>query len=257
MKINLNKQLKVLLVEDEALLALTEKKSLELYGYTVTCAPSGEEAIDVFRKDPTIGIILMDINLGHGMEGTEAAKLILKEKDIPLIFVSSHTDKEVVTKTEGITSYGYVVKSSTITVLDASIKMALKLFRANQKLKESEEKFMKAFHFTPTPMAIHDFSNRNVFVDCNKAFESIVGYSKDEIIGKTALELGLYVNLEERNEFLNILKEQGFVRNFRNSLKTKAGKELIRYLSLSQMTISNKEHIFSVQTEAPIEFFDK
>ncbi|MGE8720769.1 PAS domain-containing protein [Leptospira terpstrae] len=126
-------------------------------------------------KDPAIGIILMDINSGHGME---AAKIILKQKDIPLIFVSSNTNKEIVTKTEGITSYGYVVKSSTITVLDASIKMALKLFYANQKLKESEENFMKAFQFSPTPMAIHDFSNRNVFMDCNNAFESIVGYTK-------------------------------------------------------------------------------
>ncbi|MGE8720768.1 hypothetical protein ACO2KH_05485 [Leptospira terpstrae] len=68
--------------------------------------------------------------------------------------------------------------------------------------------------------------------------------------------MGLYLYSEERDEILKLLKEQGFVRNFRNTLKTKSGKELIRYLSLSQMTISNKEHIFSVQTEAPIEFFD-
>lgn len=251
-----NHPLKVLLVEDEAILSLTEKKSLEQYGYSVTCASSGEEAIAIFFKDPSINIILMDINLGHGIEGTEAAKIILEKTDIPLIFLSSHTEKEIVTKTEGITSYGYVVKSSTITVLDASIKMALKLFNANQKLKESEEKFMKAFQYSPTPMAIHDLANRNAFIDCNKAFIAIIGYTKEEIIGKNAVDMGLYVNLEEREEVLRLFQKQGYVRNFKNTFKTKTGKELIRYLSLSKMMISNKEHVFSVQTETPIEYFD-
>ncbi|MBL0955802.1 MAG: response regulator [Leptospira sp.] len=197
-----NNQLKILLVEDEAIIALTEKRNLESYGYSVLWASSGEDAIELFKNDTSINIILMDINLGNGMEGTEAANIILKHKDIPLIFVSSHTEKEIVTKTEGITSYGYVVKSSTITVLDASIKMALKLFCANQKLKESEEKFMKAFQFCPTPMAIHDYTNRNVFIDCNPAFIAITGYKKEEIISKTALELGLYVFPEERETVL-------------------------------------------------------
>nr|WP_208652356.1 hypothetical protein [Leptospira kemamanensis] len=72
------------------------------------------------------------------IEGTEAAKIILEKTDIPLIFLSSHTEKEIVTKTEGITSYGYVVKSSTITVLDASIKMALKLFMEIIRYKDHE-----------------------------------------------------------------------------------------------------------------------
>ncbi|MCW7473883.1 hypothetical protein CH369_04185 [Leptospira levettii] len=253
---NNNIQLNVLLVEDEAILALAEKRNLESYGYSVLWASSGEDAIELFRNDPSINIILMDINLGNGILGTEAAKIILNHKDIPLIFVSSHTDKEVVTKTEGITSYGYVVKSSTMTVLDASIKMALKLFSANQKLKESEEMFMKAFQFCPTPMAIHDISNRNVFMDCNPAFIAITGYKKEEILGKTALELGLYSHPEERAKLLNQFQEQGFVKNFKNTFRTKTGKELIRFLSLSKILISNKEHIFSVQTESPIEYFD-
>ena len=138
----------ILLVEDEAILAITEKLVLEKYGYNVITADSGEKAVEFFNKNKNIDLILMDIDLGKGLDGTETAALILKDQDIPVVFLSSHTEPAVVEKTENITSYGYVVKSSSITVLDASIKMAFKLFEAKRNgqmkeaiLQESEEKY--------------------------------------------------------------------------------------------------------------------
>jgi PAS domain S-box-containing protein len=125
----------ILLVEDEFLIALQEQASLQEYGYTVTIADSGDKAVALMQKPNTIDLILMDIDLGKGMDGTQAAGLILNESDIPIVFVSSHIEKMIVEKTEKITSYGYVVKSSSITVLDASIKMAFKLFGANRNVK--------------------------------------------------------------------------------------------------------------------------
>ena len=77
--------------------------------------------------------------MGNGLDGTETASLILQDRDLPIVFLSSHTEPELVVKTEKLTSYGYVVKNSSITVLDASIKMAFKLFEANQQLKASRD----------------------------------------------------------------------------------------------------------------------
>ena len=124
----------ILLVEDEAILAMSEKIALEKYGYSIIIANSGEEAIEIVKNNPDINLILMDIDLGKGIDGTETAARILKDHDIPVVFCSSHTEPEIVDKTEKITSYGYVVKSSSNTVLDASIKMAFKLFNSNIKL---------------------------------------------------------------------------------------------------------------------------
>lgn len=130
----------ILLVEDEAFIALTEKTALEKYGYQVIIALTGEKAVEIFQNTPGIDLILMDINLGNGIDGTDTAQLILKDHNVPVVFLSSHTEPEVVEKTEAITSYGYVVKNSGITVLIASIKMAFKLFAANRKIIESEIK---------------------------------------------------------------------------------------------------------------------
>src|SRR6056297_2528261 len=130
----------ILLVEDEAIIAMMEKIELEKYGYNVHHVTSGESAVQtIIENTYYIDLILMDIDLGSGIDGTQAAETILKEKDIPIVFVSSHTEPEIVEKTEKITSYGYVVKNSGIVVLDASIKMALKLFDAKTKQKLAEE----------------------------------------------------------------------------------------------------------------------
>lgn len=126
-------------MEDQGSVAAFEKMNLEMYGYSVITANSGEKAIALVNENRSIDLILMDISLftekSQGlMDGPEAAQVILKDHDLPLIFLSSYTNLEVVEKTEKITSYGYVVKSSGITVLDASIKMAFKLFEANKKM---------------------------------------------------------------------------------------------------------------------------
>jgi DNA-binding NarL/FixJ family response regulator len=100
---------------------------LEEKGYSVQHVATGEKAIEVILKDNTpVDLILMGLDLGNGMDGTQAAEIILKEKRIPVVFLSSYIEKKIVDKTEKITSYGYVVKNSSITVLDASIKMAFK-----------------------------------------------------------------------------------------------------------------------------------
>ncbi len=125
----------ILLVEDDPAFVRTETKFLEREGYRIISVDRGEAAVDFVRsQDENVDLILMDIDLGEGIDGTEAARQILKYNDIPVLFLSSHTEKEIVEKTEKITSYGYVVKNSGIVVLGASIKKAFKLFEASRDI---------------------------------------------------------------------------------------------------------------------------
>jgi PAS domain S-box-containing protein len=119
----------ILLVEDEALLALQEIEQLKKAGYEVIHSFTGAESLEIVDSNPDgIDLVLMDIDLGQGMDGTEAGRRILDDHDIPILFLSSHTGREMVRKTEGIVNYGYVVKSPESSVLEASIKTALRLF---------------------------------------------------------------------------------------------------------------------------------
>jgi len=140
----------LLLVEDEVIVAKDEAKQLVDQGYKVITVHTGEKALETFReKAGEIDLVLMDINLGRGMDGTLTAREILKEHDVPILFLSSHTEKEFVEKTKEITSYGYIVKDSGITVLQASVDMAFKLHQAHQETRKAEEqlRISEAYNF--------------------------------------------------------------------------------------------------------------
>ncbi len=140
----MNDNIVILLVEDEPVVAMAEAEMLKRNGYEVLTAQSGKEALEIFKQNTHIDLVLMDIDLGEGMDGTEAAERILKIKEIPIVFLSAHTEPEIVAKTEKITSYGYVVKASGETVLLASIKMAFRLFEAKRALDEKNAELASA-----------------------------------------------------------------------------------------------------------------
>ncbi len=179
-------QKNILLVEDDALIALGQKSRLENYGYHVEIVNSGEKAVGKMRENPAVDLILMDINLGKGMDGTEAAGIILKDHEIPIVFLSSHTEPEIVEKTEKITSYGYVVKDSGTTVLDASIKMAFKLFDANHKLRESENRLADLI-FSSSDW-VWEVDQNGVYTYSSQKGTDILGRSREQIIGKTPFD---------------------------------------------------------------------
>lgn len=122
---------KILLVEDEAIIAFMEKETLSGFGYIIITAGSGDEAVRIVSKDAAIDLVLMDIDLGNGMDGTDAAKEILDIRNIPIVFLTSHSERSMVEKVRGITRYGYVVKNSGDFVLQSSIEMAFDLFEAH------------------------------------------------------------------------------------------------------------------------------
>ncbi len=180
----------ILLVEDEALIAVIEKEMLKKHGFNVILASSGEKAIEIARTSPHINLILMDINLGKGkMDGTEAAEIILKEKDIPIIFLSSYTQPEVVEKAERITSYGYATKDSGETVLITSIKMAFKLHEAHRKVQEREKLLQESetlqrtlLENMPAGVIIVDPVTRTI-ENVNNAAAAMFGIQAEHIIG--------------------------------------------------------------------------
>ncbi len=152
----------ILLVEDQAVIALAEKKTLESHGFKVLTAATGEKALEKVRSVPEIDLVLMDIDLGPGMDGTEAAVRILAERDLPLIFLSSHSEKKIVDKTEGITSYGYIVKDSGEMVLGASIRMAFRLFEARREARQTGRKLRALINAVPDLMFVVDEEGRPV-----------------------------------------------------------------------------------------------
>ena len=124
---------RILLVDNNALLALEEQAMLENRGYEVVPVHSGEKAVDMVRDDPEVDLVLIDLDLGSGIAGDVAAKRLLAMRELPILFLTSHTEKEYVDRVKAITRYGYVLKNSGEFVLWDSIEVAFELFQANRQ----------------------------------------------------------------------------------------------------------------------------
>ncbi len=132
---------KLLIVEDEVITALTESAMLKSNGYEVQAVSNGEQAIEILKNNDQIDLVLIDLNLGTGMNGAETSRKILEIRDIPVIFLTSYTGKEVVDQVKSITRYGYVIKGSGEHLLLSSIEMAIELFQYRKKIETSEANF--------------------------------------------------------------------------------------------------------------------
>ncbi|HTX71447.1 MAG TPA: PAS domain S-box protein [Rectinemataceae bacterium] len=269
----------ILLVEDEGLIALGEARQLSKAGYRVVHCFTGEEALELVSSDPAaVDLILMDIDLGPGWDGTRTAREILARYEIPLLFLSGHQEEDIVERTEEITNYGYVVKSSSFTVLQASIKMAFKLFaahrqldlssmeidaknrelraaldkleRSSRELSLSEDKFSKAFNLNPDSININRLAD-GLYLDINEGFTQLMGYSRAEVIGRSSLpgDLDIWVNLGDRECLVEGLRRRGEVSNLEAEFRKKDGSTGIGLMSARVIDINGEKCILSITRE--------
>jgi CheY-like chemotaxis protein len=127
---------KVLVVEDESIVAMGIKYKLESLGHTVVeIVSSGENAIKAANKHKP-DVILMDIVLKGDMDGIDAAQIIHDTIDIPIIYLTAYADEEMLTRARVTEPYGYIIKPFKSSELNANIEMAI--YKHNYSLKERE-----------------------------------------------------------------------------------------------------------------------
>ncbi len=139
MKVTSNSKPKVvLLVEDDAALSAVTAARLKKRGFDVLTALCGEEAVSIARNAQHIDLILMDISLGQGIDGIEAARQIFRERYLPILFLSGHTEAAIVTEAEAVSPYGFVAKGTDFSVFLAAIHVAIRLYDAYIELQQQE-----------------------------------------------------------------------------------------------------------------------
>jgi PAS domain S-box-containing protein len=119
--------------------------------------------------------------------------------------------------------------------------------RAEEKLKESEERFFKAFQHNPTPMAISFIDGE--FIDVNCSFERLTGFTRDEVIGKRGVDLGMYGSASERQELIRKLQQDGHIYNFPMTFNTKSKKQINVLFSLEQIKLQNEPRVLGAAVD--------
>jgi len=112
--------------------------------------------------------------------------------------------------------------------------------RALDELRDSEERFAKAFRANPQPMSLTSLASGK-YLDVNESFLQMSGYRRDEVIGKTSLELNIWGSPEAREEFVKDVKERGSLVNREAKFYTRDGSERTLLSSAERLEIDGKQ----------------
>ena len=172
---------KILIVEDERLVARDIENSLKNLGFDVCASvPSGEGAIDKIEGQKP-DLVLMDIMLKGEMNGTGAAEQIRSRFDIPVIYLTAYADEEVLERAKKTGPFGYIIKPFEEKDLNTAIEIALYKHKMEKELKESEDKYRNLVEESFDGIFIQRGKN---IIFTNKRLNEMLGYGEGELIGQ-------------------------------------------------------------------------
>lgn len=152
---------------------------------------------------------------------------------------------------ENPSAYGEEEKT-ILTYVASQIALALGRKRAEaalaaseKELRQSEQRFRTAFYANPALMTVTRLDNGR-FVAANAAFLQASGYTEEEVVGKLAKDLNIYTNPEQRQEFVDLLRRDGFVRDREHQLQTKTGQSITVLVTGEVIQLDGEPHTLSV-----------
>ncbi len=117
--------------------------------------------------------------------------------------------------------------------------------QAEQALRESEEKFSKAFGFSPDAITIGTL-DQGLIIDANDSFLKLSGYQRDEVLGKTVAELNLWSNISDRQWLIEQIHQQRQIRNHEFEFRSKSGQSILALVSVELIALRGEPHILLV-----------
>jgi len=172
---------KVLIVEDEGLIANDIAIQLRSSGYDVSAiAASGEEALTLIEKSQP-DLVLMDIRLKGKLDGIDTALQIRSEYALPVIFLTSHADSDTVARARYAEPFGYLVKPFRQVTLCSAIEVALFKHRCERTLVEREAWLTTVLQSTGDPTIVTNLKGDVQFL--NPAAEHLLRCRLADIAG--------------------------------------------------------------------------
>jgi PAS domain S-box-containing protein len=187
---------RVLVVEDESIVALDIKSGLESLGYEVVALVSnGEDAIQK-ALDLQPDLVLMDIRLKGEMDGIEAARHIRTQFDIPVIYLTAHANQATLKRAKITEPFGYLLKPFEEGELHTNIEMALYKQRTEKRLKESERWLATTLKSIGDGVIATDAQGYIQFI--NPVAQALTGWSQEAAQGKDFEEVLHIIHEETR-----------------------------------------------------------
>jgi PAS domain S-box-containing protein len=242
---------RILLVSGEEYLRQNFEKALEkeVEDYELTVCTRPDEVFRELEKDAfAFDIMVIDSQL-PGLSGLDLCKKLQpSEIIVPRILLLGKDMEESALEALKCGVHDYVIKNEggeylqrlTTTLIKVLLNYENCIVRRElaAALRETEEKFQKAFMLSPNPMAISSLKDGRI-IEINENGVKQFGYSRDEIIGKTSIQLGI-IKPGDRETIKKLLMETGSFNNLEMKIYTRSGEELICLICGQLITIGGE-----------------
>ena len=183
----MKERVKILIVEDEAIIAMDIARTLENMGYSVVDTLSrGDECLERCCKDD-VDVVLMDIKLQGEMDGIEAARALSRERTLPVIFLTAYSNSNVMRRVRDVHPYGYLIKPVNERELRVAIETAISRYASDRIIQEKEQRYRTLFEESTEAICILD--DNNVIREVNRRLADLFGYEPAEMTHKSFREL--------------------------------------------------------------------
>ena len=235
-------QKKILIVEDERIIAEDIKRILHQFGYHVTDIISYGESVLERYEELNPDLILMDIMLAGDINGIETARRIKEKHNIPIIYLTAYANESILNSAKITEPFGYLIKPFEEHELHATIEMAFYRYKIENNLRSSEKKYRLLFNSIADPIFILS-QNNGKCLDCNDVVLNKYGYTKDELFALPAGELCIK---EEREKLSQYLIEKNTENSPIFTNVTKSGEKIIVELHKSEITFKNDQALLII-----------
>jgi PAS domain S-box-containing protein len=220
---------RILIVEDESIVALNIKNRLEALGYIVVATTSsGESAIQIAQENNP-DLVLMDIKLRGVIDGIEAATQIWNRFQIPVVYLTAYSDEETVERAKVTEPYGYILKPFEARDLGTTIEISLYKHQMERKLREREQWLTTTLKCIGDAVITTDSQGLITFM--NPVAEALTCWKQEEVLGNNLTQVFQTINEKTRQAVENpaaLALRQGVTVTLENHtlLITKNGKEI-------------------------------
>jgi len=211
---------KVLIVEDEVIVAMSIERTLSTFGYDVVgLSTTPGDAIRI-AGELLPDLVLMDINLESDIDGIDAAEKIAQMSDIPVVYLTSYTNEETLRRAIGTNPYGYLTKPVRPKELYTTIETVLNKRRAEiaeKKLMESRRAQWEVINSIDLGLCIcsYDSLNKKCPISAiNDKACNVLGVSPGKEIWRDEVDLGGFIPgvADQMAEYISTGRKRGFIK---------------------------------------------
>lgn len=245
------KRLRALIIEDavddaDLLLRELRRNGYQVISQRIDTAEAMRESLVDYEWD----VILSDYSMPH-FSAPAALKLLQDLNiDLPFIIISGTVGEDTAVASLKAGAHDFFAKNKLTRLVPAieretrEAEERRKRRQIEEELRQSEQRFAKAFHASPVAITITNM--QGIYLDVNDYFLHLTGYRRIDVMGRTSMDVGTWVSADERTTMVDLLKTNGTVRNFETQVRTRAGELRDGLASLEMIELEGEPCILAL-----------